>query len=170
MASQHQSTCTICLEGIDDMGKASFLPCFHGFHQPCFNEYVTDKIQTKRDICCPVCRIVHFTYGDRNYTYIMNELCHETNKVCARPTAMNSNFIFESSGGHTRRRTETPSGPSVSITIPTLSSVDQTTRQTVKWDPQTVWYKYRYYIVFVIILCVFVFVVLMIIKTTSLAS
>lgn len=166
MAEENQSTCSICLEDMDNIGKTSFLPCFHGFHQPCFNSYVANKIQMKRDVSCPVCRVVHFNYGDKNYTYIMNELGHE--KVC-------NNFIFESSGVHARRKTEPPTGQSapvsVSITIP-FQSIEQNTRQPIngrQWDAQTMWYKYRYYIVTILIVCVLVFAIMMTIKTSSIS-
>jgi hypothetical protein len=171
-----QSTCTICLEAIEDMGKASFLPCFHGFHQPCFDDYISDKIQMKRDITCPVCRKVHFTYGDRNYSYIVGQLGCATNTQSAN---LCNNFIFEAPRSPTRRRVDIPSTDmsntlntsntshtSVTINIPTLP----TARDEAKIDTQMLWYRYRYYVVFVVIICVLVFVLCMIVKTSSIST
>lgn len=158
-----QSTCTICLEAIEDLGKASFLPCFHGFHQPCFDSYITDKIQMKRDITCPVCRIVHFTYGDSNYSYIVGQLGCSTN---TQSTSYN-NFIFEPPRSPTRRRVETntsnTSNVSITIDIPIVP-------EEVKKDTHILWYRYRYYVVFVILVCVLVFVLCMVVKTSSLSK
>ena len=173
----NQSTCTICLEGIEDMGKASFLPCFHGFHQTCFDDYITDKIHMKRDINCPVCRIVHFTYGDRNYSYIAGQLGRTTStQMTPNQTTTCNNFVFEAPRSPKRRRAEIDSLPtsntsntsstSVTINIPTLPMV----RDEVKIDTQMLWYKYRYYVVFVIIVCVLVFVLCMIVKTSSIST
>lgn len=172
MASEdHQPTCTICLEGIDNIGKASFFPCFHGFHQSCFDDYIKDKIEKKRDINCPVCRIIHFEYGDKNYSYIVGQLdCEVTGKTPRHTTTTCNNFIFESPRSPSRRRVETPIAtsicPSVTINIPS----PQCPRDEVKMEAQKVWYRFRYYIVFIVIVCVLVFVLCMIVKTSSISS
>lgn len=74
--NDHESaeTCTICLEEIQNTQRKSFFPCFHAFHQECMDEYLISKIHGKKDISCPLCREVHFKYGDINYMYVMQEL------------------------------------------------------------------------------------------------
>jgi hypothetical protein len=152
MDNTHKS-CSICLEDMD--GKASFLPCFHGFHHKCFHSYITDKISMKRDINCPVCRAVHFAYGDKNYSYIMNELYvpkEDTtlgNSLCRTPTNKMTDVA------------------SVVIDIKPSQTITENSSQIANdVDFETIWLKYRYYIILVMLLCVLAFVMYMILKST----
>jgi len=157
-ASDHK-TCTICLEQIDDLTKASFLPCFHAFHQQCFNDYIVDKIKQKKNITCPVCRVSHFAYGDRNYSFIMSELCITVDAPSSsRATTLHNNFVYEASPRQ-------PNNDIVPIGATAITIPSQPTSLR-KLDGHFIWYHYRYYIVTAIVIGILVLVLYMTLTTS----
>lgn len=163
MEDTHKS-CSICLEDMN--GKASFLPCFHGFHQECFAKYITEKVETNRDISCPMCRVVHFAYGDKNYSYIMNRVRLSKQKQMSQKLD-NSNLLFEYCSTPTRRKSEIHKHASVVIDIkpsPNITGGSSQQQNDIDGSVEVIWLKYRYYIIITILLCVLAFVLYMIVK------
>jgi hypothetical protein len=182
---EYTNTCTICLDEITD--NISYLPCCHGFHQECFNSYITEKIKSKKDISCPVCRIEHFKYGERNYQFIMNELGivyeSENNRIPAYqqyiPASVHNGSRIPSylqnipTSPDNRNRTyndiSMPYIPHSVITMPINTTNNLQRRPTTMRQQQTtcniVWYKCRYYVIGLILMGVLSYVSFLIIST-----
>ena len=174
MADNNTKACTICLEDIIDT-NISYLPCCHGFHQHCFSNYIEDKIKSRKNISCPICRIEHFVYGHRNYEFIMNELGITYDVEKDRNTPYEQ---YIPSGLHTYNLsrmnnsqhpgTTTPDMYNLSrmnnnahstITMPAPVSPNNTMVRTPNRRRQQIscnvfWFKYRYYIIVFVLLIV----------------
>lgn len=169
--TEHTNTCTICLDEMTD-NNLSYLPCCHGFHQACFNQYITEKIKSKKNISCPICRIEHFIYGQRNYQFIMNELgiTYENDNANDRipsylqyiPTSVyNANNI-------TYNNIPIPYIPHSVITMPMNTTNNLPRRSTIRRQPltcNTMWLKYRYYIIGIMLIGILSYVSFLIIST-----
>jgi hypothetical protein len=177
MASQNQQeVCSICLECYDTTQHKSYMPCFHEFHQGCFNEYIIDKVNMKKDIACPVCRRVHFNYGDTNYMLIMNELClqlHDENEGNASSyISVYHNNEFESStsiegpshiifglSSRTNSILANNTKSDTRITINNACNHNNSMNNAFKLKMDMMWFHYRYHIITCIILIVLSIVV-----------
>lgn len=168
--TQDTNTCTICLDDITD-NNISYLPCCHGFHQECFTAYITEKIKSKRNISCPICRIEHFQYGQRNYQFIMNELgiVHEDENV--RIPSYQQYIPTSVYNANTRTVNDIPIPyiPHSVITMPlnTANSIQRrpTTRRQQQTTCNIIWFKYRYYIIGLILIAVISYISFLIIST-----
>lgn len=67
-----KETCVICQEDIID--DKSIMPCNHQFHPECMAVYIENKIKTKADIECPICRCNHFKLHSREYEFLRGEI------------------------------------------------------------------------------------------------
>jgi hypothetical protein len=165
MDNEHKG-CVICLEDFNTTNDTniSYLPCMHGFHQDCFHDYITDKIKSKRDITCPLCRTEHFKYGHKSYEFIMNELglTYNTNIVDNNSnysgyTGINNignrynnsyaNIIFDNNIGTNNVNTH----HSI-VTIPTDNGINNTRRHNDKVN--VLWHHYRYYVIVILLIII----------------
>jgi Ring finger domain len=159
--SDKNNTCTICLDEIND-NNVSYLPCCHGFHQECFTNYITDKIKSKKNVSCPICRIEHFVYGQRNYEFIMNELGitydNESNRSTPYeqyiPSGLHDNNLsrinINIQNAHSIITMPMPVSPN-SNTVRTPTRRRQQIQQTTC---NVFWFKYRYYVIFVVLVLI----------------
>lgn len=164
---KNTTICTICLDEITD-DNVSYLPCCHGFHQDCFNDYISEKIKAKKNISCPICRIEHFTYGQRNYQFIMNELGinyeSDNNRI-------QSYQQYIPQGFHSNREHNIepiPYIPHAVLTMPVsmpnnLTRIPSRRRQQTSCD--IIWFKYRYYIIGLVFIAIIGYVSFLIIST-----
>lgn len=169
--SNETNTCTICLDEITD-SNISYLPCCHGFHQECFNSYISEKVKSKQNISCPICRIEHFKYGERNYQFIMNELRipyedeNENNRIPSYQQYIPAS-VYNASNHTTSHSAQIPYIPHSVITMPT-NNLQR--RQTSRRQQETtlcnmIWYKCRYYLIVLVLMGVISYVSFLIIST-----
>lgn len=70
--------CVICQE--DLVGKKCTLPCTHEFHYDCLIfGYIENKIKTRTDIDCPICRCNHYKVDSNDYHYL-HHIIHDKNE------------------------------------------------------------------------------------------
>lgn len=157
--SDKNNTCTICLDEISDK-NVSYLPCCHGFHQECFTNYVTEKIKSKKNVSCPICRIEHFVYGHRDYEFIMNEL-GITYDVERNRNALYEQYIPSGLQDSNLTRININLSSHSIITMPMPVSPNSNTvrtptrrRQQQQTSCNVFWFKYRYYILIVVLVLV----------------
>ena len=152
-AEQH--SCAICLELMEDMGKASFLPCFHCFHQHCFNDYVIHKIKQSSDIMCPVCRVSHFKHGDSNYAFIMNELCIcVDDEMPATLPVVHNSFVLDASRNDWQ--------PHIVVNMQQRSTDNGISTKSRISD--VLWLRYKYCIITLIVICMLTSTIVIIIR------
>lgn len=172
MANENEdtNTCTICLDEITD-NNISYLPCCHGFHQECFNCYITEKIKSKKNISCPICRIEHFTYGQRNYQFIMNELGipyeNENNRIPSYQQYIPTS-VYNAANNRTYNNVPIPYIPHSVITMPISTANSLQRRPTTRRQPTSCnvfWLKYRYYMIGLVLIAVLSYVSFLIIST-----
>lgn len=163
--SEDVKTCSICLEEIT-VEDISYLPCCHGFHQDCFNEYITQKIKSKRNISCPICRIDHFVYGQRNYQFIMNELGityeneDEDNRIPSYMTTGVHNSI------RTHNTIPIQYIPHSVITMSLNNNLHRTpNRRHQHITCNAIWFRYRYYLIGCLLIIVLSYVSFLLITT-----
>jgi hypothetical protein len=168
--TEDTNTCIICLDEITD-DNISYLPCCHGFHQECFNSYITEKINSKKNISCPICRIEHFTYGQRNYQFIMNELgiVYETenNRIPSYQQYIPASVY--NANNRTYNNIPIPYIPHSVITMPISTANNLQRRPTIRRQQQItcniVWYKCRYYCIGLVLIGIISYVSFLIIST-----
>lgn len=156
--TNNTNSCTICLEEMND-DKTSYLPCCHGFHQQCFHEYITNKIKSKRNISCPVCRIEHFIYGQRNYEFIMNELgiSHDKENTSYEQYIPSGLYNTNMNRTHnTNPNTNNNIYQHSVITMPMQVSprASHRRRQQTQTNCNIFWLKYRYYIIALLLIVI----------------
>lgn len=185
MTSQDENkACVICLEDMSHLANASYLPCFHGFHQDCFHHYITDKIKTKKNITCPVCRAEHFVYGHKNYVFIMNELGlspDEDNRITTSPDLQVGSFgepflpgrVYTNMIFDTNTNNINPNYPrdmaisDTVIHIPIRSPIRSPRRRQNISKLHTIWFHYRYFIIAVILIIVISLVIYILVTSTK---
>lgn len=167
---ENVNTCTICLDEITE-NNVSYLPCCHGFHQECFNNYITEKIKSKKNISCPICRIEHFIYGQRNYQFIMNELGivyeSENSGIPAYQQYIPTNVYNVNNRAY--NITPIPYIPHSVITMP-MNTINNTQRRpTIRRQPHidcnVIWLKFRYYLIGFVLIGILTYVSFLLIST-----
>lgn len=143
------STCTICLDEITENNVVSYLPCCHGFHQQCFNEYIRNEIKLKKNISCPNCRIEHFMYGQATYEFIMNELGmrYETKDNSYDSYIPTATYNTSISRIHNHYQHSI-------VTIPTQQTPRTSNRQRQHTSCNDLWFKYRFYMIALVLIVV----------------
>lgn len=163
---EDRDKCSICLDDLDS--DLSYLPCCHGFHQRCFASYITEKIQNKKCISCPLCRKEHFQYGDKSYEFIKNHLgISYGNDAYDQyiPRGFNSIQTHRVNGNTPNDTHQHIVTIPVAVNSGILRNVYRDRRYTTN-STYVVWLKYRYYIIGLILILVISGVSFLVIKSS----